>query len=172
MTDNKNILDQFKTNKGFTIYEMSFVKPIMVVFIRHTGCLFCKETLSDINKNWKKILKNGTEIVIVHHSDSISFQNLIEKYNISKIPYIVDKDRILYKALNLKEVTFKNMINLKTIVGSFRAILNGNFQTKSTGNEKQLGGVFLIFKGEFVKKFIYNTPSDNVNYSEYSVCNS
>ena len=79
MTDNKNILDQFKTNKGFTIYEMSFVKPIMVVFIRHTGCLFCKETLSDINKNWKKILKNGTEIVIVHHSDSISFQNLIEK---------------------------------------------------------------------------------------------
>jgi hypothetical protein len=37
-----------KTNYGVTLNELSRISPVLLVFLRHAGCTFCREALADL----------------------------------------------------------------------------------------------------------------------------
>src|SRR5260370_484740 len=55
-----------RTSAGMTLDEVSRLSPVLLVFLRHRGCPFCREALADIAAQRKEIEKTGTQIVLVH----------------------------------------------------------------------------------------------------------
>ena len=51
---------------GQTLAQLSAERPVLVVFLRHTGCAFCREALSDLQKQRSGIESRGTSIALVH----------------------------------------------------------------------------------------------------------
>ena len=45
---------RIRTNRGQTLQEMSQERPLLLVFLRHRGCPFCRETLADFASSVEK----------------------------------------------------------------------------------------------------------------------
>ncbi len=45
----------------------------LVIFLRHAGCTFCRETLADLSQQRKQIEADGTKIVLVHMGGTEEF---------------------------------------------------------------------------------------------------
>ncbi|MFM7090710.1 MAG: AhpC/TSA family protein, partial [Bacteroidota bacterium] len=65
----KEWLSEMFTNKGETLLNLSNNNPVLLVFLRHFGCIFCKEALIDISKSKADIEAGGISIVFVHMTD-------------------------------------------------------------------------------------------------------
>ena len=48
--------------------KASFEKPQFLVFLRHFGCIFAKETAHDLSQLENQLKEKNTELVIVHMS--------------------------------------------------------------------------------------------------------
>jgi len=65
----ENIQSKMQLNTGGTLLELSRSNNILLVFLRHFGCVFCKEAMKDIaNIKWD-IRSKGVELVFVHMAD-------------------------------------------------------------------------------------------------------
>ncbi len=64
------VLEAKVTQRGVNLASLSLFGPVLVVFLRHSGCTFCRESLADIARGRAAIEANGTRIVIVHMASS------------------------------------------------------------------------------------------------------
>ncbi|MFG0276220.1 MAG: hypothetical protein ACF8QF_14315, partial [Phycisphaerales bacterium] len=60
------------TNTGESLADLSHVRPTLVVFLRHSGCTFCREAMSDLRRQRGAIEKDGVGIVLVTMSSDAS----------------------------------------------------------------------------------------------------
>jgi peroxiredoxin len=91
-----------RTNKGFTLLEMSTQQPILAVFLRHFGCPLCRETLSDLSKQRKELERIGTQIVLIHMSSDQRAHDVFLFYGLADLPRVTDSSKLLYRAFGLR----------------------------------------------------------------------
>ncbi len=168
------LLEMFVTNKEHTVVELAQKQPVMLIFLRHFGCTFCKETLYNIRKYKKNIEEEGTKIIVVNMLDEKTGLQELEKYNLSDIEYISDPESLLYKAFKLKRGTVSQLFGFKVWArGLYLWFTKGAFVTSPDGADVyQMPGIFLIYKGAVVKQFIHRSAADNPPYLELASCKS
>lgn len=165
-------LDLFETNEGMDLQEMSHKWPVMLVFLRHFGCTFCREALADIAKKRNDIEIKGTRIVVVHMVDEETAHKELMKYNLEDIPHISDPECILYKKFKLRKGSLNQLFGLKVWArGIVAGMVKGHGVGKEMGDGTQMPGVFLLRKGEIVKQFIHDSAADKPDYEELASCN-
>jgi peroxiredoxin len=167
----KFTLDLFETNEGMNLEEMSHKWPVMLVFLRHFGCTFCREALEEISHKRNNIEVKGTRIVIVHMVDEESAHKELMKYELEDIPHISDPECILYKKIKLKTGTLNQLFGLKVWVrGVVAGMVKGHGIGKEMGDSTQMPGVFLLRKGEIIKRYIHQTAADRPDYEDLANC--
>ncbi|MBL0288527.1 MAG: redoxin domain-containing protein [Bacteroidetes bacterium] len=62
---------------------------------------FCRETLFDLSKK-KQYFKNGAKVVLVHMENESEANEIIQKYGLSNIEHISDREQLLYKSFQLR----------------------------------------------------------------------
>lgn len=165
-------LDLFETNEGMDLQDMSHKWPVLLVFLRHFGCTFCREALAEINEKRNHIEIKGTRIVIVHMVDEETAHKELMKYDLEDIPHISDPECILYKKFRLKKGSLNQLFGLKVWFRGFMAgMVKGHGVGKEMGDGTQMPGVFLLRKGEIVKQFIHNSAADKPDYEDLASCN-
>ena len=55
-----------KVPGGDSIAHLSKTSPVLLVFMRHIGCTFCREAMSDLAQQRRMIEASGTRLVLVH----------------------------------------------------------------------------------------------------------
>lgn len=162
------LLSFYKTNHGENLEELSQKQPTMLVFLRNFGCSFCKETLWFIQKLRNDIESKGTKIVLIHMQNEAKATADLKKYNLLDLDRISDPESMLYKGFNLKRGTISQVFGLKVLTRAiYLALIKGTFLTGPDGADVfQMPGVFLIYKGEIVKKFIHVSAADTPPYLE------
>ena len=60
LPDEATLLAGALTSTGASLAELSRQQPILVVFLRHAGCTFCREALADLATQRAAIEKTGT----------------------------------------------------------------------------------------------------------------
>lgn len=165
-------LDLFETSEGMSLEQMTYSWPTMVVFLRHFGCTFCRETLADVASKRAEIDATGTRIVFVHMiEDELEAQNQLNKFGLGDIPHISDPEKILYKKFKLRKGNFIQLFGPKIW---FRGMLAGMFKGlgvgKEMGDSMQMPGLFLMFKGQIVKEFIHKSAADRPEYVHFAEC--
>ena len=64
----QDIQKRMKLNSGGNLWELTQSKNVLLVFLRHFGCVFCKEAMKDLAAIKQDIRDKGVELTFVHLS--------------------------------------------------------------------------------------------------------
>jgi peroxiredoxin len=154
-----------KTQYDLSILEHSRIRPVLLVFLRHVGCTFCREALSDLSRKRADIEATGTQIILVHMGREQAAEQILSKYKLLDIPRVSDPKLSLYEAFGLERGSMAQLFGPKVWLRGFRAGLAGNHGLGTPeGDVAQMPGVFLLFHGETLKSYRHQSAADRPDY--------
>lgn len=154
-----------RTNQGVTLDEMSALSPVLLVFLRHAGCTFCREALADLAARRREIEDQGTRLTLVHMGTEEQGARFFAKYGLQDVPRVSDPERSLYRAFGLPRGSFGDLFGPKVWWRGFQAAILGRHGVGMlAGDGFQMPGVFLIFHGEVLRSYRHQSAADRPNY--------
>jgi peroxiredoxin len=156
---------EIKTNTGESIQTISESKMVMLVFLRHFGCQFCRHAIDEISKIRAKLLQGGTEIVFVHMATHELADEYFQKFNLSGVQHVSDPECGLYADLGLVKGSTTQLFGLQSWYRGFTLISKyGSEIGSQLGDSFQMPGVFVIQNGKIKNSFIHRIVSDRPDY--------
>ncbi|MEP7362342.1 MAG: peroxiredoxin-like family protein [Acidobacteriota bacterium] len=158
-------LDRWLTSRGETLLALSERTPVLLVFLRHAGCTFCREAMADLARQRKRIEEAGVHIVLVHMSSRERFRKFAERYHVEDLDHITNPHRELYSAFGLKRGSLRQLFGWEVWKRGIQAgVLDGHGIGAVEGDSSQLPGAFLISKGAVIRSHRHYLASDRPNY--------
>ena len=156
-----DLVDLARTNEGKTLSELSQDKKVLLVFVRHLGCTFCRETVDEISKLESVIKNKNFNLDFVHMSDPAYGDEFFSKYFSYPVSHISDPQRLLYQSLGLRRGTLGQLFGPSTFIRGFWAgVIKGHGLGLPEGDPMQLGGCFVLSKGRIVYERKTTNASD------------
>lgn len=155
-----------RTSEGLSVAELSNEQPVMLVFLRHFGCTFCREALQDLSERKENIKKYGGKLVLVHMSDEKTAERYFAKYGLVGVDHVMDPHCLFYQAFGLTKGTARQLFGLHSWIRGFQAgVIDGHgVGVKQLGDGFQMPGVFILRKGKLVTQFIHKMAGDRPEY--------
>lgn len=163
---NKQNLQLVVTNKGNNLLDLSRKNPVLLVFLRHFGCVYCKASLVEIASRRINFEKKGVQVVMVHMADFEVGEEYMEAYKLQDIEHVSDKDCKIYAMFGLVKGSFSQLFGLKTWIRGFELAATKQMipSSKRVGDGFQMPGLFLIQDGEIKSSFIHHSVADKPDY--------
>lgn len=166
MQDLIKTLEGAVTQSGKRLVSLSDASPLLLVFLRHAGCTFCREALGDIARARPAIERTGVRIVLVHMGDSGAIEKLIQKNGLVDVDRICDPKQNLYKAFGLKRGRLLQLLGPKVLWRGFLAgVVKGHGIGTPAADSSQMPGLFLLNRGGIVRRFRHRSASDRPDYA-------
>lgn len=167
------VLEEMTTNDGANLMSLTKKSPVMLVFLRHFGCVFCKEALNDISVRRKTIERGGIKIVFVHMGDEETANEYFTKFNLGGVTHISDVGQRYYRAFGLQRGTFGQLYGLQTWIRGYRIKQENGYElemAKNLGDSTQMPGVFILQNGRIIERFIHRIASERPDYEQLVQC--
>jgi hypothetical protein len=166
------LLGDYTTHTGESLVAISADRPMMLVFLRHFGCTFCREALADLYRHQGQIAAQGVRPVVVHMVDDAQAEQHMTRFGLRHIARVSDPEKHLYAAFELRRGTFGQLYGMETWVEGFRAgWLEGHSVGSEVGDNTQMPGIFVIHKGEIIRAFRHTTASARADFCALAECN-
>ncbi len=160
----------FQSQTGTTLGELSADHRVLVIFLRHAGCTFCREALSEVQTHRAEIEAIGTRIAFVHMEDEASAEQFFTKYDLGDLPRFSDPNQVLYRAFEIGLGRFQQLIGFQVLwKGFLTALVKGHGFNKVQGNMFRMPGAFVLENGKVLKQYAYKNAADRPDYAEF-VC--
>ena len=152
-----------RTSLGVTLDELSRLSPVMVVFLRHLGCPFCREALADLARDRAKIESDGTRLLLVHIA---SEEDLLDRLapGLSDVARLPDPSQVIYRAFGLGR---GRLLDVFGPMVWFRFIEAALLKGRGFGFQNdifQMAGVFVVYHGQVIRTFRHQSIADRPNY--------
>lgn len=165
------IMEEMRTDRGEALRDLSYMQPLMLVFLRQFGCTFCREALTDIARKRKEMENLGIQLVFVHMADKEIAERYFRRYELEGVAHISDPECTYYKAFGLIKNTITQLFGLQFFMRGFQAaIIDGHVPGTLLGDDFQMPGIFIIQEGEIRESFIHKLAYDRPNYLELAKC--
>jgi peroxiredoxin len=132
--------------------------PVVLVFLRHFGCLHCRDHAVQLRDRYDEIKAAGGEIVAVGTGD----QRYAEAFTREEeIPYLVlvDDDAEAAHAASLKTLNWLQLLHPRTWKATWQTSRRGHHVHKPGMRVKQIGATFVIGAGSRVRYEHMDTDS-------------
>ncbi len=165
-------LQQIKTQRDESLWDLSFRQPVLVVFLRHFGCVFCREALAELGSLKDKIRESHTHLVLAHLADAAVAESFFQANELDNVDYITDPEARVYQQFGLMKGEMQQMMGLKVWLRTFdQGVIKGRgIRTRLIGDGFQMPGVFLLFEGEIRDQFIHASIADKPDYLKLATC--
>jgi peroxiredoxin len=158
-------LEQCRTQHGESLAGLSEHARLMVVFLRHVGCTFCRESLSDLAAQRSRLEREGSRIVLVHMSDDARAERFFRRYGLADLDRISDPAKRLYRVFGLKRGGLRQLFGFKVVWrGLVAGILRGHGAGRLEGDGFQMPGVFVLEAGHVRRSFRHRSAADRPDY--------
>ncbi|HYI14340.1 MAG TPA: peroxiredoxin-like family protein [Thermomicrobiales bacterium] len=117
--------------------------PTALVFMRHVGCIFCREQVQELRDNAAALAEAGLSVVVITPDRPSRARKFIEEYKVP-FPTLTDPERNAYRAYGLMDGSIGQLINKRIVAGGLRATLNGTFPRGTTSSPRQLPGTAIV----------------------------
>ena len=167
------MLEEMITNEGDALLQLTFKSPVMLVFLRHFGCVFCKQALHDLALRRETIERSGIKIVFVHMADDDTAIEYFEAFNLRGATDICDPAQQFYRAFGLQRGSFNQLYGLQTWIRGYQVKQALGYEielAKRLGDSTQMPGVFVLFEGQVRDKFIHRLASERPDYEQLMQC--
>lgn len=161
----ENALAAAATTGGRSVLEMSRERPVMLVFLRHTGCPFCREAMADI-KRQRAELERRVKVVFVHQApEDAANAAFFEAAGVGDVPRVSDPERRLYAAMGLRRGSLWAVFGPYIWLRSMQAMLTGRKLGRMIGDVFQMPGVFVVSDGRVVGEYRHRSQADRPDYA-------
>ena len=169
--DMSDILTNVMTSSGETVQQISVNQPVLMVFLRHFGCTFCREALDEISKKKTEIESGGVQIVFIHMSDAKTAEEYFKRFNIDNPIHVCDPDCVLYQQFGLVKGSFQQLFGFNVWLRGVETHVKNKYGIgKFLGDAFQMPGVFVIRNGTVREKYIHKQASDRPDYEQMAAC--
>ena len=160
-------LRDLRTNTGRRLSYLADQRPQLIVFLRHTGCTFCREAMSDLAAQREQIEAAGSGIILVHISE-VDDNTFFDQYGLGDLPRIADPKCRLYRQFGLDLGGFSQLFGLRVWFRGFQAgVLRGHGIGGIRGNTFQMPGVYLYHCNQILDGFQHDVASDRPDYTAF-----
>jgi hypothetical protein len=166
-TDMPAVLQAYRTESGRTLLELADASPVLLVFLRHFGCSFCRQAIDDVSKIQKLLDDQGIRPVFVHLGTPERAKPYFDYYHLSDVERVSDPQARLYT-----EPVFK--LQRKSKFAHFfvpkvlKAWLTGSIRSHGIGmireDADQMPGIFFLRQRAIARAFRYHTIADQPDY--------
>jgi len=153
------------TNTGESLADMSHASPVLLIFLRHFGCTFCRETVADVSAQKEAIDRTTTRVVFVHMSSFTDADRFFKHFGLESPTNISDPTGRLYRAFSLARMSTVELFD--PIVwwrGFCAAILDRHGVGRLQGDGFRKPGVFVIDRGRIRDASRHTRSSDRPDY--------
>ena len=156
------------TESGLSLHALSSARPVLLVFLRHWGCSFCRETLHDLSSIQAEILARGFQLVFVHMGSPARGKPYFDHYHLSSIARISDPEQWLYRhpafALPAKAI-WRHLFD----PAALRSVLGGIIARNGIGlihreDADQMPGFFLLHHARVLNGYRYKSIAEKPDF--------
>jgi peroxiredoxin len=166
-TDMAAVLERYRTESGRTLLELVDESPVLLIFLRHFGCSFCRQTLDDVSQIREQIEGRGIRPVFVHLGTPERARPYFDYYHLSDIERVSDPEASLYGS-PVFQVRRKNVFSQFLIPGVWKAWLLGAVRQHGIGmireDADQMPAVFYLRERSIAREYRYKTIADRPDY--------
>jgi peroxiredoxin len=134
------VLDE--TKQVFRLGDTWSKQPVVLTFVRHFGCIFCREHVIELQGQMERIHALGAEVVVVGNGAPHFIEGFRELTGF-RGPLYTDPSRKSYEAASLKH-GWATFMNLRAVTNLGRAFVGGARQGSIQGDPAQQGGTLVI----------------------------
>lgn len=158
--------DPIRTESGAELFALSHESPVLLIFLRHFGCSFCRKAISDVAELAPELARRNVRPVFVHLGTPEVAQAHFAYYSIPDVERIHDPEARLYREFGLdRQHPARSLINPKDLWSWF---LRGDIFRYGVGkidtDGHQMPGVFFLRDGKIVRSFRHRNISDQPDY--------
>ena len=168
----KDILKGAVTNTDDNLFDLSEQAPVLLIFLRHLGCIFCQEALKDLRDMSSEQDLSHIKIVFVHMAEFDVAEDYFKDLKLSVDYHISDPECNLYEKFGLIKATTRELFSFQVMLKSVESsVMRGNWpKANRIGDGFQMPGVFIINSGIIVDSYIHKRISDRPNYTKMIEC--
>jgi len=167
----KALLQSTITSAGRSLAQASEEKSVLLVFLRHFGCVFCKEAMKDIGNRKEEWLEKDINVILVHMSTHDKAEPYFSQYGVGGIENISDPSCTLYADFGLGKGRLSQLFGLKNFIRGFETTLQGiPIGLRQIGDGFQMPGVFMIRNSRIMESYIHASAADRPDYDKIISC--
>jgi len=118
-------------------------KGIVLVFLRHFGCLFCRDHAAQLRKHYDDFRARGFEVVAIGQGTPARSEKFQQDYSLP-FPVLGDRARESYRRYGLTSTALGSFLEPRAYVSGIRSLLHGKLPGLPDGDVSQNPGTFLI----------------------------
>lgn len=167
----KQSLACFPSSQGSTLSDLSEEQPVLVVFLRHGGCPFCRQVLAQLKELSEQITRQNMQLAIVHMMDNSQADKLLARYQLQKVPHFSDPDRKLYELFQIKRGNLSETIGPAIWWPGFKTTILSGFLPGIPGKDiQQLGAALILEKGQVRASHFSQNSADLPDWEQLLTC--
>ncbi len=120
--------------------QLYAARPTLIVFVRHFGCIFCRERLADLASALPLLQEKGMGAVAIGNGTPLMAEAFSDTLKVD-IPIYTDPSREVFKKAQMKRNFGLGFATIKQGLRSWKA---GHRQGAVAGDPWQQGGCMLI----------------------------
>lgn len=117
---------------------------LVAVFVRHYGCLFCRERAAEVRSHRRAIEAAGARIVFVGSGLPAMAREFAAQFA-DGLPVLSDPTRRVFAAAGMRK-GIGTVLGLRFVTNAWRALRGGHRQSRVQGAAMQQGGVLVLAK--------------------------
>jgi thiol-disulfide isomerase/thioredoxin len=160
-------LASVETESGANLLTLAEASPVLLVFLRHFGCAFCRQAISDISELKGELDRRGVRPVFVHLGPPELAKVYFEYYGIGDVERVSDPEARIYRhpvfQLGRKHPLWQ-LVTPKVWWGWLKGAIFKHGIGKIEGDGHQMPGIFFLKGPKIVRRFIYKTVADEPDY--------
>jgi hypothetical protein len=158
------VMIRARSSTGETLADLSFDRPRLVVFLRHSGCTFCRETLAELERIRPELERRGVGIVLVTQSDPASARGLFAHHGLAEVPIFSDPALELYRSFRLRRGRISQLFGPRIWWRGIAAALRGHRIGRLDGDGFRMPGSFVVADGRVVLEHRSDSAADRPDY--------
>jgi thiol-disulfide isomerase/thioredoxin len=160
-------LSEIYTESGANLLELTNASPVLLVFLRHFGCSFCRQTISQVADLSEELAKRGVRPVFVHLGPPAIAKANFDFYKLYDVERINDPEAKVYQhpVFSLTRThPATHLANPAVWAGWFKGAIFKYGIGKIEGDGHQMPGIFFLKGPKIVRRFVHKNISDEPDY--------
>jgi len=161
-----DILDRFVSGVNLmpgSLRDQLGGRPTLLVFLRHFGCAFCRETVDELRR---VAAEPGYPEVLFFHQGSVAEGRAFLRRLWPEARAVADAELAFYEAFGVSRGSLLQMFGPGVMAAGLRAKRKGHGNGPRTGDIYRMPGAFLVEGDRVLWEHAYRHAGDHPDFAE------
>jgi hypothetical protein len=156
-------LAAMRTESGATLLDLTQASPVLLIFLRHFGCSFCRAAIANVADLRPMLNDRGVRPVFVHLGTPELAKHYFDYYHLETVERISNPDASFYQHPHFalaRMHPIRHLFSPRVYYGWLKGALVKHGIGRIHDDGHQMPGIFFLKGPKIVRHFRYRTIAD------------